>query len=217
MGEPVPPGGDIIAGPARVTSVHLDKGAPRGDAPASVSGRGAPAAPASREQVEALAKAVDEVLTCLGFGDVACTEMPGTANVAATPRHLTVIGRLSPAGRGDLHDDLVFGFESTVARAFAGRIAVFMFGEPREAPADEEPGFIRFALGEMASFTLLATLNSLGLLPEPPQTRFVEGEGVELWPTPRAAKGLCVTTDAGAFEVAFVSAPPGPSPQHGRD
>jgi hypothetical protein len=159
-------------------------------------------------QVEALSKAVGEVLACFGLGEVACAGVPGTMDASATTCDLTVVDRLSPTGRGDLHGALVFGFEPTVARAFAARIADFMFDEPVEAAADEGSDLFRLTLIEMASFTMLATLSFLGLPPEPPEPRFVAGKGTKLSPAPRVARGFRVTTDLGAFELAFAPGAP---------
>ncbi len=171
--------------------------------------------PKSGVQVDALSKAVGEVLACFGLGEVACAEAPGTTDASATTCDLTVVDRLSPTGRGDLHGALVFGFEPTVARAFAARIAEFMFDEPAEAVADEGSDLFRLTLSEVASFTALATLNALGLPPEVTEPRFVVGRGTKLSPTPRAAQGLRVTTDFGAFELAFAPGAPLGEPSRG--
>ncbi len=208
MSESVPLGGDILAESSQAASVLLAKAARRDEASESESRCGALPVSASRVQVKALSRAVGEVLTCFGLGEVACAEVPGTTDASATMCDLTVVDRLSPTGRGDLHGALVFGFEPTVARAFAARIADFMFDEPVEAVADEGSDLFRLTLSEMASFTVLATLSSLGLPPEPPAPRLVAGKGTKLWPAPRVARSLRVTTDLGAFEVVFAPGAP---------
>lgn len=171
----------------------------RGEAPSSKLEREALIEAASRGHIEALSKAVAEVLTCFELGEVACAEEPAAREILTTTRDVTVVANLS----GGLHAAIVFGFESTVARAFAARIAVFMFGEEVEAPIEDESELVRVALGEMASFTAIATLNSLGLPLEFTPPWFVEGKGVKVSATPRAARGLSVTTDLGGFDVAF--------------
>ncbi len=207
MGETSPVGGDIIVDSGLVESHSPDKSASRDETPKSK--REALPAFTYRVQVEAITKAVGEVLECFGFDEVECAEVPNTTKVLGAKRGLTVMDRLTPTGRGDLHGVLLFGFESAVAGAFAGRIASFMFDEEREVAGDEISDLVKLTLGEMASFTLLATLNSLGLPPEPVQPRFVDGEGTKLWPAPAGSNSLRVTTDVGAFEIAFVTAAPG--------
>jgi CheY-specific phosphatase CheX len=138
------------------------------------------------------------VLTTFGVGQASCGK--GSAReLAATTRDLTVV----VDSEGGLGAAVVFGFDSGVARAVAGKVLAFMFEGAEAFPAGEEDESVRRALGEMVSFALLGTLNALGLPPEFPVPRFVQGKGVGLLREPRAVRSFAITTESGEFEVGF--------------
>jgi CheY-specific phosphatase CheX len=152
--------------------------------------------PACRGQVEALSKAVAEVLITFGVGEALCGQ-DSVGELAATTRDLTAV----VDSQGGLGAAVVFGFDSGVARAVAGKVLAFMFEEAETLPAGEEDELVRRALGEVVSFALLGSLNTLGLPPEFPAPRFVRGRGVGLLREPRAVRSFAVTTESGEFEV----------------
>ena len=154
--------------------------------------------PACRGQIEALSKAVAEVLTTFGIEQASCGQ-DSVCELAATTRDLTVV----VDSQGGLGAAVAFGFDSGVARAVAGKVLAFMFEEAEALPASEEDELVRRALGEVASFALLGALNTLGLPPEFPAPRFVAGKGVGLLREPKAARSFTITTESGEFEVGF--------------
>jgi CheY-specific phosphatase CheX len=158
----------------------------------------APFASAYRCRVEALSKAVADVLTTFGVEQASCGQ-DFARDLAATTRDLTV----AVDSEGGLGAAVVFGFESGVARAVAGKVLAFMFEGAEALPADEGDEPVRRALGEMVSFALLGTLNALGLPPEFPAPRFLQGRGVGLLREPRPIRSFAVTTESGEFEVGF--------------
>lgn len=153
---------------------------------------------ACRGQVAALSEAVARALSTFGVERAHCGE-DSAGELAATTRDLTAVVN----SQGELGAEVVFGFDSSAARALADKISAFMFGETFTAPAGEEEEHVRIALGEMVSFSLLATLNALGLAPEFGALTFVKGRGVKLCPAPKAARSFSVTTEIGEFEVGF--------------
>ncbi len=158
----------------------------------------APFASACRGRVEALSKAVADVLTTFGVEQASCGQ-DSVRELAATTRDLTVV----VDSEGGLGAAVVFGFDSGVARAVAGKVLAFMFEGAEALPAGEEDESVRRALGEVVSFALLGTLNALGLPPEFPAPRFVQGKGVGLLREPRAVRSFTITTESGGFEVGF--------------
>jgi CheY-like chemotaxis protein/CheY-specific phosphatase CheX len=157
------------------------------------------AASAARPQIEALSKAIAEVLASFGLAEVVCAEEPGVRDVSVAASDLTVVANL----HGDVHGAIVLGFDSSVAQALAAKIAAFMFGEAVEISDDEASEHIRGALGEMVSFTVLAMLNSLGIPPEFAAPHFVKSKGARLSPGSCAASVTSVSTELGGFWVAF--------------
>lgn len=149
--------------------------------------------------ISALSEAIGEVFS--GFGIEPTTS--GGVDVGeftATTRDLTVI--VDP--KADLGGAVVFEFDSTAAGALACEIAASTVGETATPPAGEDAEFVAGVLAEMVNFTMFAVFKNLGLPPKFAAPRFVRGRGVSLSPTPRAKRGLTVSTGLGEFEVAFV-------------
>lgn len=166
---------------------------------------------ACRGQIEALSKAVAEVLTTFGVEQASCGQ-DSVRELAATTCDLTAV----VDSQGGLGAAVVFGLDSGVARAVAGKVLAFMFEGAEAPPTGEEDEFVRRALGEVASFALLGTLNTLGLPPEFPPPRFVRGRGVRLLREPKAVRSFSITTESGEFEVGLApgaSLAPGAGPR----
>jgi CheY-like chemotaxis protein/tRNA A-37 threonylcarbamoyl transferase component Bud32 len=158
-------------------------------------------ASASRRQVEALSKSVPLILSHFGVEGARCGQ-DHVDELAATRRDLTVV----VDSRRALDAAIAFGFDTNVAEAVAAKMAAFMFGDALPPGAGEQDEFVRGTLGEMASFTLLATLNALSLPPEIAVPRLLRGRGVGLAAGTRAASSFLVATELGDIEVSLAPA-----------
>jgi len=160
-------------------------------------------ASACRGKVEALSKAVAEVLVTFDIGSVACAEdHPG--GPLATAHDLTVLVDANEP----LEATVIFGFDRDVAGALARKMATAMTGDKVEVRSDEEAEFMRGTLGEVLNFTMLGTFNELGLPPKVMAPRFVDGRGVRLFPNPRPSRFFSVETELGGFDVGYVPGAP---------